>query len=111
MPIESIAQVAVRGDAVAQRDVQIDAHIGESRVPEQAVTGAVRGLFVESLAAEVAVEVAGDAAAGEGRDDAAGVLGTAGQGLADNERARRDGQQPSFEKRVRSRDEYPARGT
>src|ERR1039458_2033467 len=74
VPVERVAQAAVRRDAVAQRKIQVDPYISEARVPKQAVGGAIGRLFVQRLAAEVTGGVGRDTPAGVRRHDAAGVL-------------------------------------
>src|ERR1039458_445892 len=53
VPVERVAQAAVRCDAVAQRKIQVDPYISEARVPKQPVGGAIGRFFVQRLAAEV----------------------------------------------------------
>src|ERR1035441_5936195 len=83
LAVERIAQVAVSGHAAAKGVIQVDAHVGESGIPEQSVACPQVGLFVKRASAEVAVEIGGEPSAGEGGDHIPGVLGTARQLLSD----------------------------
>src|ERR1017187_8106397 len=74
VPVERVAQAAVRRHAMAQRKIQVDPYISEARVPEQPAGGAIARLFVQRLAAEVTRRVGRDTTARVRRHDAAGVL-------------------------------------
>src|ERR1039458_4658979 len=72
VPVERVAQAAVRCHAVAQRKIQVDPYISEARVPEQPIGRARGRLFVERLAAEVTRRVGRDTPARVCRHNAPG---------------------------------------
>ena len=87
--IEGVAQVAVCGDAVTQRVIEVDPEVGETGVPEKAVGGAEAGLLEEGTPAEVPGEIRRQPPARECGNDIAGVLGPPRQLLPNGKWQRR----------------------